>query len=231
MRLVFWTAFNSYRSEKWLRGKPEGTPHPVTTPEWTAERVRLWQRYTLPSIQAQTVTDWLYIMLLDPELRNVTDPLLPKLDDPRIVYAYEDGPALDMLHNESEIIYALIDGDDMYSAQAGQIMLDCKSEWMYFKHGFALDQRSNTVCRYDTIGSGPFFAHRCDPKTMTVLDRAKRHPTHKAVIGLNPQELPGDNFCVLLHGLNTSSKPEMRYVLRHKPIKPRALRTLFPSLA
>jgi len=30
-KLVFWTAFNSYQSEKWLRDKPKGTIHPVKT--------------------------------------------------------------------------------------------------------------------------------------------------------------------------------------------------------
>ena len=30
-KLVFWTAWNSYQSEKCLAGKPAGTVHPVKT--------------------------------------------------------------------------------------------------------------------------------------------------------------------------------------------------------
>jgi len=45
------------------------------------------------------------------------------------------------------------------------------------------------------------------------------HPTHKAVIDIpGLVELPAGRFCVTLHDANTSSGPEMRYVLRNKPM-------------
>lgn len=231
MKLVFWTALNSYRSDKWLRGKPAGTPHPVTTPEWTNERIRLWRRYTLPGIQAQTVQDWLYVVLLDPDLRYLTGPLLPNFVDPRIIYCYEDGPVLEQLRQHGEIVLALIDGDDMYSRTAGEVMLNCPSEWMYFRRGFALEAPTGRAWRYDTIGTGPFFARRIDPRNMTCFDREKRNPTHKAVIEQKPTELPAGHFCVVLHEFNTSSRPDMRYVLQHQPIDPRTIKHTFGGLS
>jgi hypothetical protein len=216
-KLVFWTAFNSYRSEKCLRGLPPGSLHPVTTREWTERRVELWRKFTLNSLYAQIAQDWLYVVLLDPELRHLTEPLLPRRD-PRLLYCYEDGPTLERLREYDEIVLALIDGDDMYSRSAGQIMMSCRAEWMYFRYGYAYEAGTKRLWRYDTIGTGPFFAHRLDPKPMTAFDRDKRHPTHKAVAGRNPEILPAGHFCVLLHDTNTSSRPEMRYVLRERPV-------------
>lgn len=225
-KLVFWTAFNTYRSEKCLRTKLEGTPHPVTTREWTEKRLELWQKFTLNSLLFQAMTDWLYVVLLDPGLRHLTDHLLPRRD-PRVIYCYEDGPVIERLREYDEIVLALIDGDDMYSRHAGRLMMAAKSEWMYFKQGYAYDLHSRHLWRYDTIGSGPFFAHRMDPKLLPAFDRDKRHPTHKAVINLSPEELPGGCFCVLLHELNTSSRPEMRYVLRHQQVSAMILKREF----
>ena len=230
-QLVFWTAFNSYRSEKCLRNLPAGSPHPVTTRAWTATRVKLWERFTLKSILAQTREDWLYVILLDPELRGLTDALLPKAQDPRIIYCYQDAPVLERLREYDELVLALIDGDDMYSRRAGELMMACPAEWMYFKLGFALDTATGRAWRYDTIGSGPFFAHRLDPRNMVSFDRDKRHPTHKAVIEQHPQELQPGNFCVLLHGVNTSSHPAMRYVLGDEPVSIAAIRRRFGGLA
>lgn len=216
-KLVFWTAFNSYHSEKLLRGKPPGTIHPAFTKKWNLDRIRLFQKFNLPCILGQTYDDFLYIVLLHPSSKPMIDTLLPKIDD-RVVYAYEDGEALEQIKKYDEIVYALIDSDDMYSCKAGEIMMrPHNSEWMYFKHGYAYQPANKKLWEYDTIGSGPFFAHRFNPKNMNMFDREKRHPTHKAVINLNPQELPPGNFCVLLHNINTSSKVEMRYVLKHHP--------------
>lgn len=217
-KLVFWTAFNSYRSSKLLRGKPEGTPHPVTTEAWTRRRAELFRKYNLPSIISQDYADFFYIVLLDPEFRHLTEPLLPRGDN-RIIYCYEDGPVLELLRNYDEIVLALIDSDDMYSKKAGEFMMACPAEWMYFKRGYAYEERRGRLWAYDTVGSGPFFARRVNPMTMDRFDRDKRHPTHKAVIDTKPEKLPDGNFCVLLHERNTSSTPAMRYVLKERAAK------------
>ncbi len=216
-KLVFWTAFNSYQSERCLRFKPPGTIHPVQTKEWTERRAELWRKFTLNSLFFQSHQDFLYVVLLDPTLKHLTDPVLPKHPDPRVIYCYHDEPVLRILKEFDEIVFALIDNDDMYAREAGAMMMACPAEWMYFKHGYAFNIAARQLWAYDTIGSGPFFAHRMDPKTIPHFDRVKRHPTHKAVIGFHPQELPAGQFCVTLHDANTSSNPDMRYVLRNRP--------------
>ena len=214
-KLVFWTAFNSYQSSKLLRGKPEGTPHPVTTLAWTKRRIELFKRYNLPSILNQAHDDFLYIVLLDPNLRWLTEPLLPPVDG-RIVYCYEDEAVVAAIGEYDEIVLALIDSDDMYSRRAGELMMACPAEWMYFKRGYAYEENRGRLWAYDTIHIGPFFARRMDPRIIDRFDRDKRHPTHKAVIGMKPARLADRNFCVLLHEMNTSSHLAMRYVLKHQ---------------
>ena len=95
-KLVFWTAFNSYQSPKLLRGKPASAQHPVTTEAWTTRRVDLFKKYNLPSILNQAHDDFLYIVLMDPKLRHLTDNLMPT-GDCRVMYVHEDEWALDML--------------------------------------------------------------------------------------------------------------------------------------
>ena len=231
-KLVFWTAWNSYQSEKCLAGKPSGTVHPVRTLEWTEKRADLWRRLTLNSLFNQSHDDFLYVVLLDPELRHLTEKVLPKHPDRtgrgRVLYCYHDEPILRILRQFDEIVFALIDNDDMYARDAGALMMESPAEWMYFKHGYAFELLSGRLWAYDTIGSGPFFAHRMDPKAIRCFDRAKRHPTHKAVIDIpSLVELPAGRFCVSLHGANTSSRPEMRYVLRDKPRDPGILKREF----
>jgi hypothetical protein len=213
-KLVFWTAFNSYQSSKLLRGKPEGTPHPCTTDTWINSRIALFKWFNLPSILQQKYDDFLYIVLMDPKSKEKVDGLMPK-EDSRVLYVYEDSEVLDKLKSYDEIVYALIDSDDMYSIDAGEIMMAEKNkEWMYFKYGYAYDILNKKLYGYDTIGSGPFFAHRFNPKNMKHFDREKRHPTHPAVINFKPQQLPDNNFCVSIHDINTSSRIGMRYILR-----------------
>lgn len=220
-KLVFWTAFNSYQSVRCLRDKPAGTIHPVQTLKWTVRRAELWRKFTLNSLLNQSHEDFLYVVLLDPALRNLTDAALPSQPDKRggrVIYAYKDEPVLQRLWEFDEIVFALIDNDDMYAKDAGALMMNCPAEWMYFKRGYAFDLTSRRLWGYDTIGSGPFFAHRVDPKKILLFDRAKRHPTHKAVVDIpGLVELPAGQFCVLLHEMNTSSNPQMRYVLRNRP--------------
>lgn len=215
-KLVFWTAFNSYRSSKLMRGLPDDAPHPVTTDQWTKTRAALWKKYTLPSILNQDYEDFYYYVLLDPALKALTTKYLPGRPDKRIHYVYKDRPHLMRIREYDEIVMALIDADDLYSRKAGEIMMQSNSAWMYFKRGFALNAKNGKFYYYDTIGTGPFWARRTDPKKLKKFDRDKRHPTHKAVLHRNPEELPPNHFCVILHNSNTSSNPGMRYVIKKR---------------
>lgn len=226
-KLVFWTAFNSYQSPKLLRRRPKGAIHPVQTPEWTQRRVELFKQFNLPSILCQTYKDFFYVVLLDPKLKHLTEPMLPKIDDSRIIYCYEDRPILEKLREYDEIVLALIDSDDMYAMTAGEIMMACLAKWMYFRRGYALNAKHGKLFEYDTIGTGPFFARRINPYDMTRFDRDKRHPTHVAVIKYKPRELAHRQFCIVLHDRNTSSHFQMRRILKKRPVDKKILETIF----
>jgi hypothetical protein len=195
-----------------MRQVPADGPHPVTTLAWTEKRIEYFRKFNLPSILKQTHDDFLYMVIMDPSLRAMTEPIMPRVD-PRIVYVYDDPEGLEILKRFDEVVYALIDSDDMYSIYAGAIMMQPgNAEWMTFRYGYAFDYFRGRLFHYDTIHNGPFFAHRLDPKTMKAFDREKRHPGHKSVAAYHPQELAPGNFCVLLHDRNTSSSPQMKHV-------------------
>jgi hypothetical protein len=211
-KLVFWTAFNSYQSERTMRQCQPNDPHPVTTLAWTERRIEFFRKFNMPSIMGQVHDDFLYMVIMDPSLRAMTERLMPKVDD-RIVYVYDDAEGLAILQRYDEIVYTLIDSDDMYSRHAGEILMwPGNKEWMTFRYGYAFDYLRGRLFHYDTIFNGPFFAHRLDPKTMKFFDREKRHPGHKSVAAYHPQEMPAGHFCVLLHDRNTSSHPGMKHV-------------------
>jgi hypothetical protein len=217
-KLVFWTAFNSYQSPKLLRGRRDGAVHPVRTPEWTKRRVELFTRFNLPSILCQAHEDFLYVVLLDPKLRQLTEPILPAAVDPRIIYCYEDGPILAQLREYDELVLALIDSDDMYAKTAGASMMACPAPWMYFKIGYAYDNKAGKLFNYSTIKTGPFFARRINPRNLPRFDRDKRNPTHVAVADHKPCELAPRQFCVVIHDRNTSSHSAMRHILKNQGI-------------
>jgi len=199
-----------------MRQCQPGDPHPVTTLAWTKRRIELFTKFNLPSIFKQTHDDFIYIVIMDPSLRAMTEPIMPKVDD-RVVYVYDDLEGLEILRQFNEVVYALIDSDDMYSIYAGAIMMQPDNkEWMTFRYGYAFNYLTGQLFHYDTIFNGPFFAHRLNPKTMKSFDREKRHPGHKSVAAYHPQELSAGNFCVLLHDRNTSSHPGMKHVLKNR---------------
>lgn len=215
-KLVFWAALNSYQSSKWMRGLPPLSPHPVTTKSWTEKRIELFKQYTVPSILNQSYEDFLFIVLLDPKLKHLTETQLP-IVDMRIIYCYDDAFVLEMLREYDEVVMALIDCDDMYSRDAGKLMMECPTEWMYFKIGYAYEPAKDRLFDYDTIGTGPFWARRRNPKEINRFEREKRYPGHKSVINYNPKELEVDQFCVVLHDLNTSSNVGMRNIKTLRP--------------
>jgi len=215
-KLVFWAALNSYQSSKWMRGRSPFSPHPVTTEAWTDKRIDLFKQYTLPSILNQSYENFLFVVLLDPELKYLTESRLPETDK-RVIYCYQDAPILEMLRKYDEVIMALIDCDDMYSEDAGKLMMECPSEWMYFKIGYAYEPAKDRLFDYDTIGTGPFWARRRNPKEIKRFEREKRYPGHKSVINYDPQELGASHFCVVLHDLNTSSNVNMRNIKTLRP--------------
>jgi hypothetical protein len=211
-KLVFWVCFNTFRSARVAAKAPAGAPHPVTTLAWTERRIELFTKYNLRSILKQTYDDFVYIVLMDPELRAMTEPLMPQIDD-RIIYCYEDAPGLAILREYDEVVLALMGSDDMYSLKAGEVIMNPDNrEWSTMKYGYAYDDKAGQLYHYDTICNGPFFSHRIDPKLIKNFDRTLLHPGHKAVKFFNPQELAPGNFCVLLHDTNTSSHVGMAHV-------------------
>jgi len=211
-KLVFYTAFNTFLSNKLTRRPKSGRPHPATTTEWTKKRLDIWRRFTLKSILNQDYKDFIYVLLLNPKLRLITDPLLPKLEDDRIIYSYEDEPLIRGLQEYDELVMALLDSDDMYSHDAGTLMMNCPGPWMYFKGGYALDMKRWRLYPYNTRGSGPFYAQLLPGNKLTHFNRTKHKPCHEDILKFKSVRLSNGKFCVGIHGRNTSSTMRMPHI-------------------
>lgn len=219
-KLVFWSVFNTWRrpsreKDRRVNISPDGV-HETETPQWTIPRMKYFEEFCLKSILNQRYDDFLFFLLLDPKLRHLTDPLLPKTDE-RIVYLYDDNIGLDMVKRYDEIVYTMIDSDDMYASEAGEILMHPnRKEWMSFRFGYAYDYFNKNLVGYDSM-SGPFFAHRFNPKEMTFFDRHKQHPRHPEVHKLyRPQQLPKNNFCVLIHDWNIKTHNQSGHILKNE---------------
>lgn len=205
--LVFWTAFNTWRSKDLCRDV-KSPLHPVCTKEWNKKRLDFWKDHTLASILNQNVDRWVYIVRLDPSLREMCEPMLPRIDDRRVIYSYEGSHEREMLIENlnswyDSIVTVRIDSDDMYARGAGREILNCPdAEWMFFKIGFGYNHKSKTLYNYDTRTSGPFFAHRyvgCQR-----LEQIKEIQ-HQRVIKKRPAVLPSGQFLVNITGGNTTT--------------------------
>ena len=224
-KLVFYTCFNARRSqrEKFMSEVRRGRPHPVETDAWTEHRANLWKTFTLPSILRQSHDDFIYVVFLDPKLREKTDRYLPKVDDPRVVFSFDGKAVLEAIAEHGEIVAVRIDSDDMYARDAGAIFMACPDPWMYFRHGYIYHAARNDLLHYDTLGTGPFHAHRLTVDDFTLPeDRDLTFkeiyrtiaPGHSRVVDHHPTQLANGQFCVQLHRQNTSSSMQMRNVGR-----------------
>lgn len=90
-----------------------GTP---PSDEWIRTRLELFERYTLPAMQAQTEADWRWILLVHKDFDLNVWPRLRSLDK-RILVAHEDatGNAHIAPPNADLLISSRLDNDDLLS--------------------------------------------------------------------------------------------------------------------
>src|ERR1051326_5560838 len=96
------------------------------TVEWQRERWRLFEKYTLPSLEAQTHRDWQAHLLADGALEDVHRDVLPSslLDRVSIVCNPRDRAIfLAAELNDRAAFYMRIDSDDMLAPDALRMMV------------------------------------------------------------------------------------------------------------
>jgi hypothetical protein len=189
------------------------------TDEWIAKRIDFFTRYTLRSLQRQTFTDFSLWIWCQPGMEQAMKPLvrfLPKDGVMTFGQHFTEKAPMPVFHrlNESDHVYVTrIDSDDLYRADAMQIISDqqpidrSRIECAMFRWGYLYELKTERV--------GTYFKHstpfHCVMWPADIFCNREKHDEafcgdHARVKDAYPTRfLPDWKFCVLVHGDNFSS--------------------------
>lgn len=206
-RLVFWTWLNHW---PWKRRGSTGE-------DWTRNRFDLWQRTALASIQAQTVTDWKYVLICSTAQQQLTRSFRSRITDKRVtlVHGGEERRWRARLSPAALYVAARLDSDDLYHPNAGVLLLRHarkKGQSLQFNQGYAWDEAEAKLYSW-TQSSSPFYAQVTRGADYRRAPKVER-PHHTAAAFRRATKLAPGHFVVTLHDANTSTS------LRSGPLGP-----------
>lgn len=201
----------------WLGGGGRDRFPARTTQAWQDERRRLFERYTLPSLCAQTYRGHVRVFLLvDPALEgfhrwvpsiSFDGRARPTRLEPIQIFLVSDEAELrDHLLLDRPELWTRIDSDDVLApdalARMDAVAREHPDRWVQLRNGFALDESTGRVHHWDH--PSPAFYGRLSrampewPNHMTVAKQAVRVPG-------------GGLFGVVVHGDNISNHLDRPY--------------------
>lgn len=206
--VVFFTDLNT-RMDTHIGKK--GPEHPSQQKGWISKRAALWRRCQWTMAQRQTDSDWMYVMRCHPKAKKITDGIFRNITDKRFYLSYiNTQQEIDVIKRISElgrpVICIRCDSDDMYHKDAIRDVLTDERDllWWCWKRGYAYQFNTGALFRYNTIGVGPFFAHKFkDPVEFGKLTTFT-HPQHTLIKKKCPGILPHGRFIVGI-GMNSST--------------------------
>lgn len=181
-------------------------PAPLS-PVWISRRFDLFERYCLPSMLAQTFTDWRWLIFVHREIAAGVVVRL-KSYDPRITVSY---PPLSPLPETAAGINvsSRLDSDDALAPDALSILQERAHRFVdsdddvrsfVFRHGFKIDDRTEQAYPWD---SSALF--------LTKMERATRrgvmdvpHNRYRATYDTEVLEHP-EMYLVVSHGGNVAN--------------------------
>jgi len=140
------------------------------TAEWQAYRLDLFKRFTLPSLQAQSVKDWRAWLRCDPALEPLHGPLRElSATDSRVQIVYDaNRKAQDAAASRyDKVVFGRIDSDDMLHPEALARWQVEHHGLVQFGDGYGYDPRSGNLLEWNHPSS-PFIAEVGD---WTILER------------------------------------------------------------
>lgn len=216
--LIFWTPFNTGRftSER-------------ETASWTDFRFRLWQRFTAPSIQAQTRAHR-YVLLCDHDLRHLTEPWRLRVEAAGAELVYDERAWRAALPRVDEIVTLRVDSDDVYHREAGSeavhVLRMGGFEFVRFSRGYAVNLQVGRQGAWTwNHAASPFVAHLFDGVRFRGMTKWEE-PGHRQIHGegvINTRR-----WVVIGHGQNSSTMA-MRNKGEH-PVTPREVHRDFPEM-
>lgn len=202
------------------------------TPGWWNARAKIFERYTMRSLNEQIKKDFFIVAGIAKETEKLCGPVLDVLSASKIpakpffhaaseTIARGQGPVLravkEYLYGYDELIVFFMDSDDMLGRHAMRIVQSQKIEpglVMMFRKGYILflDDKDNptSVRIYDPGESPPPFFARVyagtGTKDLAAYESAwKFHTFHHCLHeSLVKSMLPAGHFCVTTHHHNTS---------------------------
>lgn len=188
------------------------------TIEWQRERMRLFLRYTLPSLVKQTyhpVDVWL---LSDPANRSLHEQLgLEPFESPinpvwQFRHIYDSKRDAQDMADEAPVFLMRIDSDDILSLDAIALLVEHAHEgkpYVQLDTGVAWHEPSGTLYRWPNP-SPPFYGRIVTAEElMDGLPGLGHHGKIRPECKVLKTEEP--TFCVLLHGGNISNSTERRW--------------------
>lgn len=210
VQIIFWSWLNVHAFTSKVR-----------TQAWTDQRIALWKRTALPSIRAQGMGTWRYVLFCNPALRHLTKKLEVEFEkDPQVFIVYAEWSRASaamvgegqaefrkILPEAGRYVLARLDSDDRYHPGAAAQLAAAskhgpKRPWLQFNRGYA--HRLGTRRVYEWMQrSSPFYARVYGPdfRESSVGWAAPSHNTLKG----KARALPRGYFVVTLHGRNTST--------------------------
>lgn len=215
VKILYWTAFN-----RWLANKEKyertGKTHPALTPEWIYYRHQLWRVTALHSVQNQTKANWDYAIGCNEKTEHITADLFSGVPQVRALHSKAASQKWleKALKGYDIAIVVRLDSDDMYHPDVTQEVYENAlriEPYLMWKYGYGRDIIKNRLYTYNTIRSGPFFAHRYTAQFL--LDRGTMgEPHHHIIWRKQPYLLSPGKFIVSLHDKNLSSKTGMKNI-------------------
>lgn len=222
------------------------------TPSWWISRAKIFERYTMRSLNEQAKKDFFIVAGIAKETERICGPILDVLYRSKIpakpffhraeeTTARGQGPVMravkEYLNGYDELVVFFMDSDDMLGRNAMKIVQSQKIEpglVMMFRVGYIafLDDANkiSAVHRYDPGGSPPpFFARAYAGQgihDLAAYESAWKFHTfhHNLPASLNRLDLPDGNFCVTTHEYNTSVRQDRSTLQRRNDKIKRELR-------
>ena len=205
-KILFWSLFN-----RWLPNQAKyeraGVVHPALTPRWINHRFKVWKATAYKSIMAQDM-ECSYAVGCRMAAKAITEPLFKSVGIPALHSNQETKDWLeDVLAGYDQVVVVRLDSDDMYDkviAREVHGKAD-RADYFYWRVGYGISLQGLRVYKYDTIGVGPFFAHKYSVKDL--LERGTMVESHHHLIhNKMPLRMTDGRFVVTVHGSNLSTR-------------------------
>ncbi|PYZ95884.1 hypothetical protein CR205_16020 [Alteribacter lacisalsi] len=196
--------------------------------EWIANRLSIFNRFTLRSLKNQTNQNFTALVAYDKRSEAIINDELEKYDIPDnvvFVSGKEIDPLMDRMVAECEyVLFARIDSDDMYHADVVDELhkkdIREDTEMILNQDGYLYDEGNNQLA-YVHFPSPPFYTQVYKSSDFLAGKRFETK-SHRDISSFNWELLNSNrNYIVIIHGQNTSTrfKPKSEDDVITDPVK------------